>query len=78
MRKIILKFNSNPDGTLERVVTLANRLSLTIESIEDIVKTKNILHKVVSISGTSENIKQMVEKLDRVPAVTIKKVDLLQ
>lgn len=74
MRKLILKFNSNPGTTLEKVVGFSNSLGLQIESIDDVRKSKSILLKVVAITGGSTDLTKFKEILVRLPAVTVKEM----
>jgi hypothetical protein len=72
MKKLILKFNGNPETTLRTVVEFSNGLGLLIEKIEDLKKTKAITHKIVTITGEGISLKKMKDMLVRVPAVTAK------
>ena len=63
MKKLVLKFNAHPEGTLAKVVGLANAAGVLIESIEDSPKTKKILHKVVTIKGDAKSLGDLREKL---------------
>ncbi len=72
MKRLNLRFNVHPGGTLQKIVEMSNNLGLLIEGIEDVKVSKSISHKVVSVSGDDENLKKMKEMLVRVPTVTIK------
>jgi len=71
-KRLILRFNAHPGTTLEKVVQYSNSFGLQILNMENIVKSKAIAHKIVTITGEGADLAKMKEALVRVPAVTVK------